>query len=364
MKKIDIRIPAKEYPVFIGANIFDSLEKIIRIKKLSRNLFMIIDRKVMNLYRDDIKRFSSNFSGKIFINEFDASEANKSYLELAKIYNDLIAIGYGRDSLIVAIGGGITGDIAGFAASTFARGIQFVQVPTTLLAAVDSSVGGKTGINFGETKNIIGAFHQPEFVLIDTEFLKTLPEEEIICGIGEIVKYAFLSDKKFFELLKNNFHKLLELDSTFTTRAIETCIKFKGDVVAKDEKESGLRKILNLGHTFAHAIEVEQNYLIKHGQAVVVGLACALELSRRTGLLSEKLFTQYLQLPFMFKDKITLNAFDPLQIYEIMKRDKKGRENRIKFVLLKEIGRLIVDVEAEKDEVIYCLNKSLALFIK
>lgn len=362
MKKIEINIPGNEYPVYIGANAFDSLDKIIRSKKLYRNLFIIIDKNVLGLHRQDITRFTSNFSGKVFVHEFNACEQEKSFASLQNIFNDMVIKEFSRDTLVIAVGGGITGDLAGFSAATFMRGVLFVQVATTLLAAVDSSVGGKTGINFNETKNIIGSIHQPNFVLIDTEFLKTLSEEEIVCGIGEILKYAFLTDQKFFITLKNNFAKLLKLDATFTSKVIETCISFKGDVVTNDEKENGLRKILNFGHTFAHAIEVEQNHNIKHGQAVAIGLMCALDLSKRMGLLDEKLFTEFVKLPLLLKDKILIRKFDAEKIYEIMKRDKKNQDNKIKFVLLANIGDLVVDVEVGKDEVVQSILQGMNQF--
>ena len=363
MKKIEINIPGKEYPVYIGVNTFDSLDKIIRSKKLYRNLFIVADRNVLNLHREDLNRFTSNFSGKVFVHEIDASESDKSIVSLTRIFDDLIGKEFGKDTLVIAIGGGITGDIAGFSAATFMRGVKFVQVATTLLAAIDSSVGGKTGVNFNDTKNVIGAFHQPEFVLIDTEFLKTLPEEEIICGIGEAIKYAFLTEQKFFIMLKNNLSKLLKLDSSFTSKIVESCISFKGEVVAEDEKESGLRKILNFGHTFAHAIEIEQKHKIKHGQAVTIGLVCALDLSRRIGLLEERLFLEYIKLPLLLKEKIVLKGFDAAKVYEIMKRDKKGRDHKIKFVLLQDIGDLAVDVEVGKDEVIQSIQQGMNYFI-
>jgi 3-dehydroquinate synthase len=364
MKKIEIKIPGKEYPVYIGINIFDSLDKIIRSKKLYRNLFLVIDRKVMNLHREDIKRFTSNFSGKVVAYEFDACEADKNFTSLARIIDNLIIKGFGRDTLVIAVGGGITGDLTGFAAATFMRGVKFVQVPTTLLASVDSSIGGKTGINSGDTKNIVGAIYQPEFVLIDTEFLKTLPEEEIICGIGEIIKYAFLIDPKFFITCKNYLPKLIKTDSAVISKIIDTCISFKGNVVAEDENENGLRKILNLGHTFAHAIEVEQNFKIKHGQAVIIGLVCALDLSKRIGLLDDKLFNDYLKLPLMLRDKIVLRKYDHSRIYEIMKRDKKGRDHKMKFVLLQDIGNVVIDVEVSENDVTQSIQQGINYFIQ
>lgn len=364
MKKIDIKIPGKEYSVFIDTHIFDRLGKIIQSRKLHKNLFVIVDKTVLELHRTKIIRFVSNFPGKYFIHEFEANETDKSISSAEKMFNNLIVNGFGRDTLVISIGGGITGDLAGFVASIYARGVQFIQIPTTLVATVDSSIGGKTGVNFGDTKNIIGSFYQPEFVLIDTDFLITLSEEEIICGVGEIFKYALLTDQKFFIAVKNNINKLLKLDSSFITKVIETCVVFKKEIVTKDEKESGLRKILNLGHTFAHAIEIEQEHKIKHGQAVIVGLACSLDLSRKIGLLSNKNFEEYIKLPMLIRDKIQLERFDVQNIYEIMKRDKKSRNYKVKFVLPKSIGNLLIDVEVDEAEVMNSLRQTIGIFKK
>ena len=362
MKEININVPGKEYPVYIGSDIFSQFEKIMLKHQLSKNLFIVIDTHVLDLHRTTIDHFVNNYQGSIFLHRFDSSESNKGIKSIEKIYSDLISHGFGRDTVIIAFGGGITGDLAGFAASTYARGVGFVQIPTTLLAAVDSSVGGKTGINFGETKNIIGAFYQPDFVLIDTNFLKTLPKEEIICGIGEIIKYGYLADELFFKSLERNISKLIKLNDSITTKIIEFCIRFKGDVVAKDEKESGLRKILNLGHTYAHGIEIEQKYKIKHGHAVIIGLVCALELSKNIGLISEKVFNRYSQLPLFLKDNIKIEAFDASGICEIMKRDKKNRDNKIKLILVKEIGNLAVDCEVDDSEIEKSISAGMTYF--
>jgi len=364
MKEININVPGKKYPVYVGPDIFSRFEKTVINHQLSRNLFFVIDKNVLDLHRTTIDHFVDNYQGKIFLHRFESCESNKGIKSVEKIYSDLINHGFGRDTVIVAFGGGITGDLAGFAAATYARGVEFVQISTTLLAAVDSSVGGKTGINFGETKNIIGAFYQPDFVLIDTNFLKTLPKEEIICGAGEIIKYAFLIDELFNKSLEKNFAKLMQLNDSITSKIIETCIRFKGDIVAKDEKESGLRKILNFGHTYAHGIEVEQNYKIKHGQAVVIGLVCALELSKNIGLISTKIYNKYIQLPLILRDEIKIETYDTSGIHEVMKRDKKNRDNKIKLILIQEIGNLAVDCEVDDNEIEKSISAGINHFLK
>jgi 3-dehydroquinate synthase len=364
MKTINVKLSGNSYPVYVGKEIFGKLSEFISKNTIYKNIFVIADKKMYSKHKKAIDQFYSRMIGKKYFSLIEASEKNKSFKSLHKFYEEMLQNGFGRDTVIIAVGGGITGDIAGFAAATFARGVQFVQIPTTLLAMVDSSVGGKTGINFENTKNIIGSFYQPKFVSVDTDFLKTLPEEEIICGLGEIVKYGFLIGDDFYEFLKKNLNKILKVETKLLTGVIEECIKFKAGIVEKDEKEeSGLRKVLNLGHTFAHAVEVEQKHKIKHGQAVIVGLACALHLSNRIGLMNDVMLAKYLSLIVLFEDKIKLNKLDIAKCFEIMKRDKKNKDEIIKFVLLSSAGNIAVDVEAGKDDVFYAMNNGFQYFI-
>jgi len=214
------------------------------------------------------------------------------------------------------------------------------------------------------TKNIIGSFYQPKFVLIDTDFLNTLPEEEIICGLGEIVKYGLLIGDSFFNLIKNNLENAFNLDNSLIIKIIEECINFKASVVEKDEKEeTGLRKILNLGHTFAHAFEVAQKHKVKHGQAVIVGLSCALHLSNKIGVMNDTQLAKYLSLIVLFSKKIRVTNLDIEKCYEIMKRDKKNKDEIIKFVLLSSAGKLMIDVQSKKDDVIYALKNGIQYFV-
>ena len=363
MKKIEVKASSKSYPVYVGNNILEQLPSLIEKQGLHKNVFIVVDENVLGYHLKKIKNIITEKMRKVVVVEFIANEKSKSNKSVEELYYCLIKNNFGRDTLIIAIGGGITGDIVGFVASTFSRGVQFIQVPTTLLAAVDSSVGGKTGINYGKTKNLIGSFYQPEFVLTDTSFLKSLREEEVVCGIGEIMKYAFLGDEKFYLTVSKELKQILKLNPQQTTKTIEACVNMKASVVHADEMESGLRKILNLGHTFAHAIEVEQEHKIKHGQAVIVGLVCALYLSHFKGILSAEKLVEYLALPLLLQDKITIDKCNIETIYKIMLRDKKGREGKIKFVLLSSPGVLYLDVEAEKELVIQSLEDGICHFI-
>lgn len=362
MKKIRINIPNKEYNVYLGNCNFSKLPEILKKEKICGNILLVIDSNVNKHYSklvaDTFNDNNSTFK-KVIVT---ATEKKKSFETLQKIHNTLIKNNFGRDSIIIAIGGGIIGDVAGFAASTYMRGIKYIQVPTTLLASVDSSVGGKTGINFSETKNVIGSFYQPKLVLIDTNFFNTLPADEMLCGLGEVIKYCFLTNTKFFNYVKSKVDKVLENDEKAIIKIITESIKFKGGVVEADEHEAGIRKVLNLGHTFAHAYEVQQNHKLKHGQAVIVGITSALYLSKDLKLIDDKLFNKFIELLFVFSNRIKLKNIDKNVLYKLMLRDKKNRNNEIKFVLIKNIGEIVTDVPSAKKYVSNSIINTIAHF--
>ncbi len=362
MKKIAINLPQNGYNVFIGNKVLKQLLTKIKSAQLHKNLFLVVDKNVHQLYSNQINSIEKTYKGKINLFIIETSEKLKSFSTMQKIYRELIENDYSRDTLLVAIGGGIVGDICGFVAATFSRGIQYIQVPTTLLSTVDSSVGGKTGINFGNTKNIIGAFNQPNFVLIDIDFIQTLEREEILSGFGEIVKYAFLTDKTFYSYVSNNIDKVYDKNPRTLAKLISESVKFKGDVVVNDEKEKAIRKVLNLGHTFAHAFEVETKYKLKHGQAVIVGIAAAIFLSYKLGLINDSKTDELLKLILRFKDDISFRKINFENAISVMQRDKKNRDGKIKFVLLKDIGNIVLDMEASRSDIIYALEESINIF--
>jgi len=360
MKKIKVNIPNHPYDVNIGTDLNNSIASFTsKLKQASQTAF-VIDNRVYKLHRAKIKNLVESIHAKSLIVKIKASENEKSLDTVIRILTHLSQSNFGRDGLVVGIGGGITGDVTGFAASIYMRGISVVLVPTTLLACVDSSVGGKTGVNFRITKNSIGSFYQPSAVFIDLDYLSTLEERQLICGIGEILKYAFLADIKDFEYICKNLNALRELNETVLTRIISTTVKFKAGVVEEDEKESGLRKILNFGHTFAHALEVQQNYEMLHGEAVIVGISCALQLSHLMGTLSGEHLYEFQSILEPFYSEIRINKVDVNSVMRAMKRDKKNRKNKKKFVLLREIGKLIIDVEAAD----YLIKKAIKFGIK
>ncbi len=360
--KVKVNTKSKTYYVHIEKDFEKSLESFIRKYFPESKLFVVADSKIIALFKDRISLLQQSFGGKKNLYKFVAKEENKNYLEVQKIQAKLLKAGYGRDTLLIAIGGGITGDIAGFAASTYMRGIPFVQVPTTILAAVDSSVGGKTGINFSEGKNIIGSFWQPEAVFVAESFFETLPERELISGFGEILKYAYLSEKRFFNFVSKSFSKYLQKNEKVLTKLIAESVKIKASVVAEDENEKGLRRILNLGHTFGHALEVEQSHKIKHGEAVIVGLLSALELSRLNGLLTSEKFEE-LEKPFLkFKDKIKLRKPNPVDVYRLMSKDKKKLKGKLRFVLLGDVGMIYPEVVTPKKQIIKSMEYAFEYF--
>jgi 3-dehydroquinate synthase len=273
-----------------------------------------------------------------------AGEKSKRLAVVEKCYDQLAAHRLERNSLIVALGGGVVGDLAGFVAATYLRGVPFVQVPTTLLAQVDSSVGGKTGVNLRAGKNLVGAFYQPRLVLCDLDTLKTLPKREYISGLAEVIKYGVIYDAILFAQLERNLPKLLQRDAATLAAVIARCCEIKADVVGQDETEGGLRAILNFGHTIGHAIENSSGYgKFLHGEAIAMGQVAAAKLSHKIlGLPSgeaeriEKLFIQA-GLPV----KIKLNSIQRKKLFAAMKLDKKVSAGEIKFVLAEKIGKAV-----------------------
>jgi len=297
-----------------------------------KNVVIVTDVNVDKIYGDRFPDFP-----KIIIG---TGEKIKSFATVEKIVGELINLGIDRHGFLLGIGGGIVCDITGFAASVFMRGIDFGFVSTTLLSQVDASVGGKNGVNYDSYKNIIGNFNQPSFVICDTDMLKTLPEKEIKCGMGEVVKHALIKDSAMFDYIENNYRQALNLDKDVIRHLVYTSVKIKSEVVNMDEREKGERKKLNFGHTLAHAIEKHSG--ISHGEAVAAGIAFASEVSAKKGFISnndvdriKNLLTK-LNLPV----KVDISRE---KLAEAISKDKKKNNDNIDFVFLKNIGEAIVE---------------------
>ena len=357
MKKIKIKLLKSSYDILVGSSIYLEIVEVLKKANINKNLFIIIDKNVLRYWEEYIKKPFADYKNKIEYYILKPGEKSKSYLELNKIYSFLLEKNFGRDTLVIAIGGGVTGDLSGFAASTFMRGVQLVHVPTTLLAAVDSSIGGKTGINFNNKKNMVGTFYQPKLVLIDTDFISSLPKIEITSGIGEIIKYTFLSTPDFFEYVNENIEKIYLYEKKVIEEVILKSAQIKSAVVSQDEKESGLRKILNFGHTFAHAIESDLNFKIKHGEAVTAGIISALYLSKKMGILKKNKMRNYLSLPLKINLPKKIAKLNSRNMIDIMRVDKKSRDGKINFVLLSDLGNILVDIQTDKKDIIYAIER-------
>lgn len=321
-----------------------NVETIDELNEIYDAYFIICD---YNTYKTQLHDLMNHLKGK-YIYEYilNPGENSKSIEDYERIMNYCIKVNLSRKSLVIALGGGVVGDLAGFVAATYMRGIDVVQVPTTLLSQVDSSIGGKTGINLGNSKNIIGAFHQPKATYINVEALKTLPEEEYLSGMGEVIKYAFIEENacdeklNFLDFLLENHENILDKKTSTLLKMVEICAEIKANVVDKDEKEGSLRKILNLGHTFGHGIEKLCH--ISHGKAVSIGMNMAFKLSLEKNLISESYYNQFISLCDKFNLPITFEYEDINKIFNIMKNDKKNSFFKINLVL--PVGEGMVEV--------------------
>ena len=345
MKTQEIKVRDKnyKYSILIGKNSLNLLPKKIKaVCPKTKKITLIIDSKISSKFRRKIKTKLKNYELLIIL--FNSNEKNKSIEKVKFFLKKMLSKNLNRNDLIIGLGGGITGDVAGFVASIYKRGINFINIPTTLLAQVDSSIGGKTGINSIHGKNLIGSFYQPKLVIIDTSFLNTLPKKEMVCGYAEILKHSIIKDKKFFNWLKNNTRKILSKKAKELSYAIKKSCLIKILIVKKDVNEKNLRMILNFGHTFAHAIEIKNKYSkkITHGEAVLSGMILASRLSFLKKVCSsnvvdeiQKLY-QDNKLSYTFKKYSDYRSIKSLIPY--FKNDKKNVDENINFILLKKIG--------------------------
>ena len=338
MRTLKVELGERSYPIYIGNDLLSNPE-LLNKHINSKQVVIITNETVAPLYLDKLTRALDSPSPLLII--LPDGEQYKTLLSIESIFDKLLENRCARDATIIALGGGVIGDISGFAAACYQRGINFIQVPTTLLSQVDSSVGGKTGVNHPLGKNMIGAFYQPKSVLADISTLRTLPQRELSAGIAEVIKYGLIADRKFFSWLQQNMQALLELDSEATAYAIEQSCQCKADIVASDEQEkSGKRALLNLGHTFGHAIETGMGYgSWLHGEAVGCGMVLAAEFSKRLGQISQDDVDEVTQLISTAKLPIALpQALSAERMLELMAIDKKVKDGKLYLVLLNSIG--------------------------
>ena len=331
----------KKYKIIISRNAI-SKKNLGPLIKHHKKALIISDNGVPFNIREKVTSISKNFS-KVFSVILTKGEQAKSIQNFQKILNLLAKYNFDRTDAIIAIGGGVVGDVAGYVASSYLRGVQFIQIPTTLLAQVDSSVGGKTAINIPAGKNLVGAFYNPKGVIIDTSVLISLPQREYKAGLAEVVKYALIKNKNLFTILKENAQKVLLMDKNIIEDVIFESIKTKSEIVTKDEKENGIRAILNFGHTFGHAIEAHGNYKkILHGEAVAKGMLIASKISYLEGHISQKYLNTVENLLEMYKFDLSKGQYQFKDLEPFIFRDKKVRSGKLNLVLLGGPSKAII----------------------
>ena len=342
MRTIAIELGSRSYPIRIGAGLLASADSYPEAR--DRTCRLVTDVNVAARHLPAVRAALGLAEAHCLV--LPAGESQKTFDSAGRVIDWLLGSGLPRDGLVLALGGGVIGDLAGFAASVCHRGVDFLQIPTTLLAQVDSSVGGKTGVNHARGKNLIGAFHQPRAVIADLDTLKTLPRRELLAGVAEVIKYGLLGDSAFFHRLERQLDALLSLDAAMVTDVVDLCCRMKARIVEQDEREAGARALLNLGHTFAHAIETHAEYSGRHGEAVAVGLCMAADLSRRLGWLSAEDTARAQRLVERAGLPVAIPpGLPPERCLELMGHDKKVLRGRLRLVLLRAIGHAVVTAD-------------------
>lgn len=342
MKRFDLQVDLGErsYPIAVQAGILTSIVSELSTFVSGKKCLIVTDSNVSGLYEENIVSVLTQAGAKVYVSVFEAGEAQKHLETMMKIYHDAVTAGLDRTSYIIALGGGVPGDIAGFAAATYMRGIKFIQIPSSLLAMVDSSVGGKTGVDLPEGKNLVGAFWQPEMVVIDPELLNTLPRRELLCGLAEVVKYAVIMDADFFDLLESNVDKLLNLDLDFYSLIISHCCACKAKIVSQDEREGGIRAILNYGHTFGHAVEAVAGFgVVEHGEGVAIGMAMAADVAVAMGMIDQDMADRQEKLLLALGLPVEVSGVTSEQLLTAMASDKKKEGATKKFILTEKLGK-------------------------
>ena len=362
-----VELGARSYDILVGEGLLAGAGRHLAPLMGQRRALIVTDDKVADLHLASLERALDDAGLAYDAVVVPAGETTKDFAHLEQLLERLLDMNVERGTILLALGGGVIGDLTGFAAAVLLRGLDFVQIPTTLLAQVDSSVGGKTGINTRHGKNLVGAFHQPRLVLADTETLSTLPRREFLAGYAEVVKYGLINDAEFFTWLEGHGTGVIEGDAAARRHVVLTSCAAKAAIVAADERETGLRALLNLGHTFGHALEAETGYSgeLLHGEAVAVGLVMAFELSARLNLCPAEDAARVRRhlatvgLPTGL-EALGGRAWDTQRLAQHMRRDKKVRDGRVTFVLVRGIGQAFLAENVAAAEVEALLANAIA----
>ena len=360
MQTVRVALGERAYPIHIGSGLLGRVD--LLLPHLAANRAAIVSNTtVAPIYLDRVAGPLDAAGVRVTKVLVPDGESHKDWATLNLVFDGLLRTRCDRQTTVIALGGGVVGDLAGFAAATFMRGVPFIQMPTTLLAQVDSSVGGKTGINHPLGKNMIGAFHQPQLVLADVTTLDTLPPRELAAGLAEVIKHGLILDAAFFDWLEANMERLVARDPEALTHAIRRSVEIKAEIVARDERETGDRALLNFGHTFGHAIEAGLGFgTWLHGEAIGAGMVMAADLSRRLGHLRERDVDRVKSLVARAGLPIVAPALGPDRYLDLMSFDKKAQGGRVRFILLKRLGNAYVRAEAPA----YPLTETLAACVQ
>lgn len=361
MKIVNVSLAERSYPIYIGSHIITKLPVILSRGKNCKRIVLITDTHVAKLYAQQFVSCFADHGFHVEVVEFPVGEKSKSLQTFERIISSMVELGVGRDWQVIALGGGIVGDMAGYVAASYMRGVSYIQVPTTLLAQVDSSVGGKVGVNHPAAKNLIGAFYQPKLVLIDTDFLKTLPPREIVCGFAEIVKYGVIYDGKFFRFCETHHSEILSLHKKELIHVIERSCQMKAEIVSNDEKDVGAREVLNFGHTIGHAIEASLSYeSINHGEAILWGMLIESNIAKELGIFSSAEFARFERLLAQIPLKASIDGIEQNKFQTKIVLDKKVRNANVRFVLPVSLGRAKVVENIDRGLIAHSISYALS----
>jgi len=342
MKEVEVRLAANSYNIRIGSKLLTQTGRWLKESGFADKLVIITNPVVKKLYGDALERNLTKEGFRVTVLLVPDGEEQKSLEVAGRLYTELASCYVERMTPVLALGGGVIGDLAGFVAATYLRGVPLVQIPTTLLAQVDSSIGGKVAVNLGQVKNIVGAFYQPKLVISDISTLKTLPAKEFTNGLAEVIKYAMACDQELFTFIEQNLDRVKSLDDEVLGEVVFRSAKIKAGIVEKDEKDLGLRAVLNYGHTVGHAIESAADFKIGHGEAVAVGMLAAASISHKLGMLDENAITRLRNVVERAGLPVKMPDLEVDRMVQAIKHDKKILSGKIRFVLPKLIGETLI----------------------
>jgi 3-dehydroquinate synthase len=347
MKKVRVRLGSNSYEVNIGSGLLTQTGHWLKASGFSDKLVIITNPVVKKLYGEALEQNLTGEGFRVITLSFPDGEEQKSLENAGRLYHELSNFYAERTTPILALGGGVIGDLAGFVAATYLRGMPLIQMPTTLLAQVDSSIGGKVAVNYDQLKNKIGAFHQPKLVISDISALKTLPPKELANGLAEVIKSAVVWDKEFFAYLETNLDRIQSLSDGELEETVYRSVSIKADIVEKDERDTGLRNILNYGHTIGHAIESATDFKVSHGEAVTIGMLAAARISNRLGTLDIKEVARLRSLIRRADLPTELPEFELEKVVQAVRHDKKILEGKVRFVLPRAMGDVFITDEVD-----------------